>query len=250
MAPIAPKTIPPSFSVAPAVAPAAPAATPVAPSSVAPAAVPVATPAATPVLPSFSTAPPAGVASPAPTVLAQAKDESHLLSTILRDEIAEFCQELAEFKTRSSLPLKGVIGSSGEADKQRISKLTSELSSFVQDLNETTKTQDTEVRTLRTELLEVSELLEEARVRYSRRKNAGYNHLLKMRPLDPANRRKMSTIEQLHVHIEQQMEEASRKLETVNRQRTTHRHNKPIEIPINEVPLTSILSHSFRILYP
>ena len=188
-------------------------------------------------LPSFSTAPPAGVASPAPTVAVQAKDESHLLSTILRDEIAKFGQELAEFKTRSNLPLKGVIGSSSEADKQRISKLTSELSSFVQDLNETTKTQDAEVRTLRTELLEVSALLDEARVRYSRRKNAGYSHLLKMRPLDPSNRRKLAAIEQLHVHIEQQMEEASRKLESANRQRTTHRYNKPIEIPINEVPL-------------
>ena len=190
-------------------------------------------------LPSFSTAPVGGIASPAPTAInvkgvkADVKEESNMLSTILRDEVAKFAQELADFQARSSTPLKGVIGS--EADKHRLFKLTGELTAFGQDLNETTKTQDNEVRTLRTELLEVSALLDETRVRYSRRKNAGYNHLLKMRPLDPASRRKLAGIEQLYLHIEQQIEEASRKVESMNRERGRDQHSKPIEIPINEV---------------
>ena len=155
-----------------------------------------------------------------------------MLAAVLCDEMARFTQELQDFKVRSTT-LKGVLGS--ESDKQRLFTLTSELCRFGEDLVETTRTQDGEVCMLRSQLLEWCALLDDARVRYSRPKNPRYNHLLKMRPLDPANRRKLVAIEELHLHIEQQIEEAGRKLELMNRERSKDRHNKPIEIPINEV---------------
>lgn len=95
---------------------------------------------------------------------------------ILRDEVAKFVQDLEEFKTRSSA-LKVTIAS--EVDKQRLLKLTSDLSDFGVDLVDTTKIQDEEVRGLCTDLMEVAALLEDARVRHARRKSSRYSHLLK-----------------------------------------------------------------------
>lgn len=152
-------------------------------------------------------------------------------AAILRDEVAKFVLDLQEFKARSST-LKVTVAS--EEDKQRLLKMTSELSDFGVDLVDTTKMQDEEVRGLCTDLVEVAALLEDARVRHARRKNSRYSHLLKLRPLDPANRRKLDGIERLHVHIEQQLVEAWRNLDSISRDRTKDRHRQ-IEIPITQV---------------
>lgn len=150
---------------------------------------------------------------------------------ILREEMTKFVLDLQEFKSRSST-LKVTVAS--EEDKQRLLKMTSELSEFGVDLVDTTKMQDEEVRGLCTNLVEVAALLEDARVRHARRKNSRYSHLLKLRPLDPANRRKLDGIERLHVHIEQQLVEASRNLDSIGRDRTKD-HNRKVEIPITQV---------------
>lgn len=165
-------------------------------------------------------------------------DESNIHSSmgaaaaILRDEVAKFVQDLKEFKARS-LTLKVTIASDGE--KERLLKMTSDLAEFGVDLVDTTKVQDEEVRGLCTDLVEVAALLEDARVRRARRKNSHFCHLLKLRPLDPGNRRKMDGIERLHVHIEQQLVEASRSLDSISRDRT--RDTRKIEIPITQVSL-------------
>lgn len=164
-------------------------------------------------------------------------DESNIHSSmgaaaaILRDEVAKFVQDLKEFKGRSST-LKVTIASDDE--KEKLLKMTSDLAEFGVDLVDTTKVQDEEVRGLCTDLVEVAALLEDARVRHARRKNSRYSHLLKLRPLDPGNRRKMDGIERLHVHIEQQLVEASRSLDSISRDRTRDNTRK-IEIPITQV---------------
>jgi hypothetical protein len=165
-------------------------------------------------------------------------DESNIHSSmgaaaaILRDEVAKFVQDLKEFKARS-LTLKVTIAS--DEEKERLLKMTSDLAEFGVDLVDTTKVQDEEVRGLCTDLVEVAALLEDARVRRARRKNSHFCHLLKLRPLDPGNRRKMDGIERLHVHIEQQLVEASRSLDSISRDRT--RDTRKIEIPITQVSL-------------
>lgn len=152
-------------------------------------------------------------------------------AAILRDEVAKFVQDLKEFKARSST-LKVSVAS--DEEKHRLLKMTSELATFGVELVETTKIQDEEVRGLCTDLDEVAALLEDARVLYARRKNSRYSHLLKLRPLDPANRRKLDGIERLHAHIEQQLVEASCSLDSINRDRTRDQSRK-IEIPITQV---------------
>jgi hypothetical protein len=164
-------------------------------------------------------------------------DESNIHSSmgaaaaILRDEVAKFVQDLKEFKARS-LTLKVTVATDDE--KERLLKMTSDLAEFGVDLVDTTKVQDEEVRGLCTDLVEVAALLEDARVRHARRKNSRYSHLLKLRPLDPGNRRKMDGIERLHVHVEQQLVEASRSLDSISRDRTRDNSRK-IEIPITQV---------------
>ena len=154
-------------------------------------------------------------------------------AAILQDELTKFAQDLKEFKLRSA-SMK--ISVTSEEEKQRLIKMTAELSDFSKELVETTKNQDEEVRSLYTEVVEISALLEEARVRYARRKNPRYSNLLKLRPLDPSNRRKLDSIERIHIHIEQQLEEASRILESIGRDKNKDRQRK-IEIPITRVSL-------------
>ncbi|KAI9560680.1 putative nuclear pore complex protein Nup214 [Daphnia sinensis] len=161
-------------------------------------------------------------------------------TAILRDEVVKFVQDLEEFKARSST-LKVTVAS--EEDKQRLLKLTSDLSAFGVDLVDTTKVQDEEVRGLCTDLVEVAALLEDARVRHARRKNPRYSHLLKLRPLDPGNRRKMDDIERLHIHIEQQLVEASRCLDSISRERTRDNSRK-VEIPITQVIYEAIRNNA------
>uniref|UniRef100_A0A0P6FD67 Nuclear pore complex protein Nup214 n=1 Tax=Daphnia magna TaxID=35525 RepID=A0A0P6FD67_9CRUS len=161
-------------------------------------------------------------------------------TAILRDEVVKFVQDLEEFKARSST-LKVTVAS--EEDKQRLLKLTSDLSAFGVDLVDTTKVQDEEVRGLCTDLVEVAALLEDARVRHARRKNSRYSHLLKLRPLDPGNRRKMDDIERLHIHIEQQLVEASRCLDSISRERTRDNSRK-VEIPITQVIYEAIRNNA------
>ena len=158
-------------------------------------------------------------------------------AAILRDEVAKFVQDLKEFKARS-LTLKVTVAS--DEEKERLLKMTSDLAEFGVDLVDTTKVQDEEVRGLCTDLVEVAALLEDARVRHARRKNSRYSHLLKLRPLDPGNRRKMDCIERLHVHIEQQLVEASRSLDSISQNRSRDKSRK-IEIPITQVFLHSNL---------
>lgn len=148
---------------------------------------------------------------------------------ILRDEVIKFAQELQDFKHRSA-NLKVTV--SNDEVKDRLLKRTAELSEFGVDLVDTTKSQDEDVRSLCTELVEVAALLEDARVRLARRKNSRYSHLLKLRPLDPSSRRKMDGIERLNAHIEQQLVEASRHLDSRDR---TRDQNRKIEIPITQV---------------
>ena len=162
-----------------------------------------------------------------------AVEESSSMSAaaeILRDEVARFVRDLEEFKARSST-LKVTVASDDE--KQRLLKMTSDLSEFGVDLVDTTKVQVEEVRELSSVLVEVADDLENARI-HARRKNDRYNNLLKLRQLDPANRRKMDGIERLHAHIEQQLVEASRNLDSMKRERTKDQ-NRKIEIPITQV---------------
>ena len=152
-------------------------------------------------------------------------------AAILRDELTKFAQDLHDFKSRSA-SLKVHVAS--EEEKQRLISMTSELSDFSKELVVTTKNQDDEVHSLYTEVAEISALLEEARVRHARRKNPRYSQLLKTRPLDPSNRRKLDCIERLHIHIEQQLEEATRSLESNSRDRNKDRQRK-VEIPVTRV---------------
>ncbi|XP_057372318.1 nuclear pore complex protein Nup214-like [Daphnia carinata] len=191
---------------------------------------------ATPVVPSAVKLASQTVATEQPNVQASVD----AATAILRDEVVKFVQDLEEFKTRSS-SLKVTVAS--EEDKQRLLKLTSDLSGFGVDLVDTTKMQDEEVRGLCTDLVEVAALLEDARVRHARRKNSRYSHLLKLRPLDPGNRRKMDDIERLHIHIEQQLVEASRCLDSISRERTRD-SNRKVEIPITQVIYEAIRNNA------
>lgn len=150
---------------------------------------------------------------------------------VLNEEITKFVQELNEFKARSK-SIKVEIAS--EQDKERLMKLTAEMEAFGDELVDTTKTQDEEVRSLCAELVDLAALLDDARVRHARRKNPRYNHLLKLRPLDPASRRKMDSIEGLHMHIEQQLQEASRILDSISSMKPKDQSRK-LEIPITQV---------------
>ena len=167
-------------------------------------------------------------------------DDSSLgaANAILCEEVAKFAQELAEFKARSC-GTKFRVAS--EEDKEKLLKMTTDLTDFGKSLVETTKTQDEKVRGLCTDLVEVTALMEDARVRHARRKNSRYSHLLKLRPLDPANRRKLDSIERLHVHIEQQLVEASRHLDSFSRHHSRGQQRKI------EIPVTQVLSQSYVI---
>lgn len=165
---------------------------------------------------------------------------------ILQDEVAKFVCDLQDFKYRSTNMRVSVAS---QADKERLLKTTSELSDFGTELVETTRTQDEEVRSLYTELTEVAALLEDARVRYARRKNPRYSHLLKLRPLDPASRRRMDGIERLYVHIEQQLEEADRMLESFKRDHRTGPKGtaRKVEIPVTQV-IYEALKNNARVI--
>ena len=190
---------------------------------------------------------PTEVAKPTPTApVKPAVEESSMgaAAAILRDEVAKFVQDLQDFKARAAT-LKVTVAN--DEDKQRLLKMTTDLSEFGVDLVDTTKSQDEDVRSLCTELVEVAALLEDARVRHARRKNSRYSHLLKLRPLDPSSRRKMDGIERLNAHIEQQLVEASRHLDAISRQHTRDQSRK-IEIPITQVTMTnSLFLNSFNL---
>lgn len=179
---------------------------------------------------------PHGVApkpSVSPVKLLTTSDETSMgaAAAILRDEVAKFEQELREFKARSST-LRVTVAS--EEDKQRLLKMTSDLSEFGTVLVGNTKQWDEKVRGLCTDLVEVAALLEDARVRHARRKNSRYSHLLKLRPLDPANRRKLDRIENSHVRLERQLVLVSDKLDDITRDRTRDTKRR-VEIPITQV---------------
>ena len=65
--------------------------------------------------------------------------------------------------------------------------------------------QSGEVLSLRTDAAEVAALVEEARLRQSRRRNAHLHQLLRLRPLDPVNRRRVSSIEKVQIYLDQQV---------------------------------------------
>ena len=58
---------------------------------------------------------------------------------------------------------------------------------------------------LRTDAAEVAALVEEARLRQSRRRNAHLHQLVRLRPLDPVNRRRVSSIEKVQIYLDQQV---------------------------------------------
>ena len=153
---------------------------------------------------------------------------------------------MQEFKTKASA-LRGVSTIGSEEEKQRLLKRTADMQNFGKDLVETTRTQNTEIQSLRSETVEVTALLEEARLRHSRRKNSRFHQLLKMRPLDPVSRRRLANVQQLQSYLEQQMQEAFKKLDQMSRdaQRPASVSSgaKRLEIPVTQVIYESVTNN-------
>ena len=153
---------------------------------------------------------PSPAPSPAPsTPEPPAVDDSIYINAVV-DEIDQFDAELQQLSARVA-GFKAEVGTGEE--KILLRRKLDNLYEFWKELKETTIGQNTEIHSVKADMMESFAWLEDAKSRNAQRKNPTYVQLKRSEELDPISSRHMTDIAHVKYYIENQLKQLNSFLE-------------------------------------
>ncbi|XP_013420263.1 nuclear pore complex protein Nup214 isoform X2 [Lingula anatina] len=126
------------------------------------------------------------------------------------EEMSHFEKEMQDLKSRSS-QCQYKVGTKEELSKLR--KDTESVELFIKEIKTVTQASNSEIHSLKSDVLEAFTQLEECHVRQQRNMEPRYQQLLKSRALDPMSTAKMKQLRAVTQNIEKTLNDANFKLD-------------------------------------
>ncbi|PNF32473.1 hypothetical protein B7P43_G04906 [Cryptotermes secundus] len=153
---------------------------------------------------------PPPTAAPAKPAVSQTVNNSVFYNAI-NDEVVHFGNELAALRSR----VNGINVQVGTGEEKRnLCEKADAMDIFWRDLKDTTQAQSSEIRGLKSVLMEAFAWVEEAKSRLQQLNCPMYIHLSRSQSLDPVSARCTASIKQLIYYVENQLRQLNEQLDS------------------------------------